>query len=146
MTRDGVERPGRQALRSAVCSLTTVLVVPQGFTLSVSGTLAATIVQRGAVAVIDIWLFVVGAALSFCLLALVSGGVARSGARPQLALSGVAMLNVLPVAVIPAAVQCAALIADRGLGFLLAGALATGLYIGLLGVVAAFLPGKPHGT
>lgn len=120
------------------------LVVPQGFTLSVSGTLAATIVQRGAATVTDIWLFAVGAGLSFCLLALMSGSVARSGTRPQLVLSRVAMLNVLPVAVIPAATQCAALVADRGLSFLLAGPLATGFFVAPLGVVVAFLPGKPN--
>ena len=147
MTLDrGGKPPCWYALRSVVCGLTTLLVVPQGFTLSVSGTLAAAIVQRGAVAVIDIWLFAVGAGVSFCLLALMSGSVSRSGPRPPLALSRVAVLNVVPVAVIPAAVQCAALVADRGLSFLLAGALATVLYVALLGCVAACLGGKPRAT
>ena len=52
-------------------------------------------------------------------------------------LSRAMVLNVLPVVVIPAAVGCAALVPSRPVSFLLAGGLASGLYVVLLAVVAA---------
>ena len=79
--------------------------------------------------------------MSFCLLAVLSGSAIHGGPAAQVSLSRAAVLNVLPVAVIPAAVGCAVLVPSRLLDFLLAGALASGLYVVLLGLVAAYLRG-----
>jgi len=135
IARGGAGRAGDGGLRAAVRRLTIQLAAPQGFTLSIGGTLAATVGQRGASDLLDVWLFVMGAGLSFCLLALMSGSALR-GAPRGVPVSGAAVLNVLPVVVVPTAVGCAALVAPRPLGFLAAGALASGVYVTLLGVIA----------
>jgi hypothetical protein len=49
-------------LRCAVRGLTAQLAAAQGFTLSIGGTLAATIGQRGGSDLFDVWLFVAGRA------------------------------------------------------------------------------------
>jgi hypothetical protein len=77
-----------------------------------------------------------GAGLSFCLLALMSGSALRAGPGRGVPVSRAAALNVLPVVVVPAAVGCAALITSRPFGFLAAGALASGAYVTLLGFIA----------
>ena len=55
MPLDCVDRPGEGGLRGAVRCLTAQLAVPQGFTLSVGGTLAATIGQHGTPGPFDVW-------------------------------------------------------------------------------------------
>ena len=119
----------------SVRGLTSTLVVPQGFTLSIAGTLAGTIGQRGTTRLLDVWLFVVGAGFSFCLLAIVSGNVRNDSPSRPLPIFGKATLNILPIAVMPAAVVSAGRIANSAAGFFVAGALATGLYVGLLAIV-----------
>ena len=138
MPLDRVDSQGRRGLRWAVRGLTAQLAVPQGFTLSVGGTLAATIGQHGTPGLFDVWLFAVGAGASYCLLAMLSGSATRSGPPDHVPPSRALVLNVLPVVVIPTAVGCAALVPSRPLAFLLAGALASGLYVVLLGVIAAY--------
>jgi hypothetical protein len=123
-------------LRYALRGLTAQLAAPQGFTLSIGGTLAATVGQRGVSDLFDVWLYVMGAGLSFCLLALMSGSALRAGPGRGVPVSRAAVLNVLPVVVVPAAVGCAALITSRPFGFLAAGALASGVYVTLLGFIA----------
>lgn len=71
---------------------------------------------------------------------MLSGSALRAGPAGQIPLSRAMVLNVSPVVVIPAAVGCAALVPSRPLRFLLAGALASGLYVVVLGVVAAHGP------
>jgi hypothetical protein len=142
MPLDRVDSQGRRGLRWAVRGLTAQLAVPQGFTLSVGGTLAATIGQHGTPGLFDVWLFALGAGVSFCLLALMSGSATRSSPADRVPLSRALVLNVLPVVVIPTAVGCAALVPSRPLDFLLAGALASGLYVVWLGVIAAFGRGR----
>ena len=132
-------RPDGEALplrpHFALRDLTSALVVPQGFTLSIAGTLAGTIGQRGIPHIFDVWMFVVGAGLSFCVLAILSGNT-RGSARPRpLSISGKATLNLVPIAVMPGAVVGAGFIPNPSVGFLVAGVLASGLYVALLAVV-----------
>jgi hypothetical protein len=135
MTRGNTGRPRGDGLGYAVRGLTVQLAVPQGFTLSIGGTLAAAIGQRGTSDLFDVWLYVVGAGLSFCLLALASGSALGARAGRTGSVSRATVLNVLPVVVVPAAVGAAALIASRPFAFLVAGAVASGAYVTLLGIV-----------
>lgn len=129
--------PSLQMFRGAVRMVATTLIVPQGFTLSIAGTLAATINHRGRAELLDVWLFLVGAGFVFCLLALVSGCTSRTADSRGGPISGVAVVNVVPVAAMPAAVVGAAWIPADGPGFLTAGALAVVLYVtALAGLVA----------
>jgi hypothetical protein len=141
MPFERVDNPREGGLRRVVRGLTVQLAVPQGFTLSVGGTLAVTIGQHGTPGLLDVWLFAVGAGVSFCLLAVLSGSALQGGPVEQVSLPRAAVLNVLPVVVIPAAVGCAALVSSQQLDFLLAGALASGLYVLLLGLVATYARG-----
>jgi hypothetical protein len=139
MPFDRVDSPHEGGLRRVMRGLTVQLAVPQGFTLSVGGTLAVTIGQHGTPTLWDVWLFAVGAGVSFCLIAVLSGSAQRPGSAGHVSLSRAAVLNVLPVIVIPAAVGLAVLVPSRQWDFLIAGALASGLYVVLLGLVATYL-------
>lgn len=111
----------------------TMLAAPQGFTLSIAGTLAATIGQRGVPGLLPVWLFVVGSSAGFCLLALAVGAASR--ARAELAaggLSGRAVLNAAPLAVVPFAVGGSSWIPNALGAYVAAGALATTSYVVIL--------------
>lgn len=127
-------------MRVAVRDLTRMLVVPHGFTLSIAGTLAATVADRGGAGVMDVWLFVLGAGLGFCALAAVSGAAtSRPGRRASEppAATGAVVFNLAPLAVVPGAGLGSSWTASHGLGFLLAGLIATIAYVALLGLVVA---------
>jgi hypothetical protein len=130
----------------ALRDLTALLAVPQGFTLSVSGTLAACIGQRGTAALLDVWLFAIGAAVGFCSLALLTARAPRSAPNGTIDMSRVAVLNALPVVVIPAAVGATVWIASTAVAFLVAGALTAGLYVALLACVVARVRRPPRPT
>jgi hypothetical protein len=80
-------------------------------------------------------LFVAGAGCSFSLLAIASGNARNDSPLRTLPIFGKATLNILPIVVMPAAVVSASRIANSAAGFFVAGALATGLYVGLLAIV-----------
>lgn len=112
--------------------LVSALVVPQGFTLSIAGTLAATISQRGMPGIFDVWLFVVGASLSFAVLAVLGGSLRTTARSRPLLVTGTRSLNVVPVAAMPGATLGAGLIPNSAAGYFVAGILASALYIVLL--------------
>ena len=59
--------------RGAIRGITHMLVVPQGFALSMTGVFAITAGHRGFPGPTAIWLFVTGAGAAFCGVSLVSG-------------------------------------------------------------------------
>lgn len=105
VTPDPAEEEGEGVpharLGFSVRGLTSMLVIPQGFTLSIAGTLAGTIGQRGITRLRDVWLFVVGAGFSFCLLAIASGNARNDSPSRPLPIFGKATLNILPIAGVP---------------------------------------------
>lgn len=52
--------------QNVVRGLTHMLVVPQGFTLSVTGVFAIMVGHRGFPGPVVIWLFILGSGLGFC--------------------------------------------------------------------------------
>ena len=117
---------------------TSMLAAPQGFTLSVAGTLAATIGQRDVAGLLEVWLFVVGGSAGFCLVAVAGGVLHRPGPRGGLSVSRRAVLNVAPVAVVPVAVGGSLRIPSDPLAFLVAGGLATTCYVVMLTLLLWF--------
>lgn len=115
--------------RSTARGVLRKIAAPQGFTLSVGGTLAGTIAERETTQVFDIWLFVVGGSASFCLLVLITSGTSRTRHYATASLSGLTMLNLLPIVVMPTALVIASSVPGRHLGIAVAGALTTGLYL-----------------
>jgi hypothetical protein len=121
--------PGRVAVRG----ITHMLVVPQGFSLSVTGVFAITVGHRGFSAPVAIWLFIVGAGLGFCCVTWASGAHRETSIRP-VSIVGLAMMNLLPAVVVPAACGASWWISDKLAGFLVAGACASVFYLaGLAG-------------
>jgi hypothetical protein len=114
--------------RGAIRGITHMLVVPQGFTLSVTGVFAITIGHRGFPGPAAIWLFVTGTGAAFCGVGLVSGAFRETSNRP-VSITGLALANLLPAAVVPAACCASWWIGNRAASFLTAGAAASVFYL-----------------
>ncbi|MCW2759714.1 MAG: hypothetical protein JWO46_3460 [Nocardioidaceae bacterium] len=92
------------------------LAVPHGFTLSAGGALAIMVERDPDPGPVALWLFVVAASIGFCLITVVSGAHRSRPARP-VAISGLALLNLTPVVVVPVAVLAGWWIASPALAF-----------------------------
>ncbi|MGD9526488.1 hypothetical protein [Pseudonocardia sp.] len=134
--RGGRAARGIGGLRTATREAGLLLGAPQGFTLSVAGTLAAVVGQRGMPGPWAAWLFVTGAGLGFCALLLAVGAHHERAVHPPGGLRGGAVFNLLPVAVVPAAVLGTTWIATGAVAFFVAGAIAVIGYLVLLGALA----------
>ena len=116
----------------AIRALTQVLAVPQGFTLSVAGTLTATIGHYGHPGFLAVWLFVAGSGVGFCTMALATSAH-RTRPPSGAPVLGAAILNIAPVFVVPAAVAVSWWLKPTGLSFFIAGLVAMIGYISWLG-------------
>lgn len=116
------------SLRDNLRATTRMLLVPQGFTLSVSGAWVALAGQRGYPGLLPIWLFLLGAGASFALCALISGAhrTHRSYEAPS---AGAAVFNLTPLVVVPLSVSVGGVVGDHRLAFFTCGALTVGAYI-----------------
>jgi hypothetical protein len=126
----------------AVRGLVHMLVVPQGFTLSVTGTFAITLGHRGFPGPVVIWLFVVAAGLGFCGTTWISGAQREAPGRP-VSIAGLAMMNLLPAAVVPAACSASWWISGTSASFLLAGACTSVFYLAGLAAFLVVLHPRP---
>lgn len=120
---------------AAIRGITHMLVVPQGFSLSVTGVFAITVGHRGFPGPVVIWLFMVGAGFGFCFVTLASEAHRETSSRP-VSIVGMAMMNLLPAVVVPAACTASWWIGDKPACFLIAGACASVFYLAGL---AAFI-------
>ncbi len=105
-----------------------MLVVPQGFTLSVTGVFAITLGHLGYPGPAGIWLFVAGAAAGFCGVTLASGAH-REVSNRAVSITGPALLNLLPILVIPTACGATWWVSSDSVAFLAAGICAAALYV-----------------
>jgi hypothetical protein len=112
-----------------------MLVVPQGFSLSVTGVYAITVGHRGFPGPVAIWLFIVGSGLGFCCVTWASGAHRETSTQP-VSIGGMAMMNLLPTAVVPAACSASWWISGKPACFFVAGACASVFYLAGL---AAFI-------
>lgn len=117
---------------ASVRGITHMLVVPQGFTLSVAGVLALAIGHRGFPGLLAIWLFIAGATIGFCAITLVSGAHTEASNR-HVSIVGMALMNLLPILVVPAACAASWWVSDKPAAFFIAGFCSTVLYVGGLG-------------
>ncbi len=114
--------------RDALIGLSHMLAMPQGFTLSVAGTVAIMIGHRGFPGPLAVWLFVVGAAGAFSAIAVVVGAHLEPSNNP-VTVVGLALLNVTPVVIVPLACLIAWWIPGDAAAFAVAGAATSGLYV-----------------
>lgn len=89
-----------QLIHSTLPSVARQLVVPQGYSLSMTGVFAILLEHRPHPGPTAIWLFIVGATLGFSIVVRASGAH-RSSSALQLA-SGYQLFNLSSVAVVPA--------------------------------------------
>lgn len=106
------------------------MMLPQGFTLSVAGTLATMICQRSDISPCAIWLFVVGAGCSYGLINLTSKPGGEPTARNPV--GGFRLVNLTPILVVPIATRSAGLIHCTPAAFACAGFVVVTVYVGAL--------------
>lgn len=86
--------------RSTAVGLAQMLIVPQGFTLAVAGSLTICVGQHGFPGAVGIWLFVAGAAVGYWCVVVFVGAVREPVHRP-VGIVGLGLLNVTAVFVVP---------------------------------------------
>lgn len=119
----------------------TTLVIPQGYTLSIAGSIAVGVRRYGFPTTISTIAFVAGAVAAFVLL----GGLVATKLRnpADIRLSFWACVNVMPIVTIAIVIGGVQIIPNPAAGFAVAGFLAAGSYIAL---VSGFLNlvGRPN--
>lgn len=93
-------RAAGRAWHSTAVELSHLLVVPQGFTVAVAGSVAVGVGRHGFAGPFGVWLFVVEAGVAYCLVVLMVGALHRRVEQPG-GIVGGALLNVTPVLVVP---------------------------------------------
>lgn len=109
-----------------------MLVGPQGFTLSVGGTLAVLIGRRGYPGVVGIWPFVIAAGVGFAVAARATAADSHDEGGGRIV--GPSVYNFTPVVIVPVVPTVAAWLPNDDLAFALAGALVTSSYVACFGV------------
>jgi hypothetical protein len=118
-------------LATTIRSVVQQIVIPQGFTLSITGPIAIMNGHRCQAGPIAIWLFIVGAGIGYSTAGLASGAHHRlvsSRSQPQ-PITGLSVLSVVPVLVVPVAAGAAWWIPDPRVAFATAGFVATAGYV-----------------
>lgn len=118
----------RRSWRASAVGLTHMLVVPQGFTLAVGGSLAICVGHHGYPGPVGVWLFVAGASLGYCALILVLGA-ARPKVSTPVGIVGLALFNVAAVVVVPVATLAGWWISNADLAYFVSGLVVHLLYI-----------------
>jgi hypothetical protein len=86
--------------RSTAVGLAQMLIVPQGFTLAVAGSVTICVGRHGFPGPVGVWLFVAGAALGYWLVVAVVGALGEPVHQP-VGIVGLGLLNVTAVFVVP---------------------------------------------
>jgi hypothetical protein len=134
-SEDKAARETDAGLAATVRAIVQQIVIPQGFTLSITGTIAIMNGHRFQAGPIAIWLFILGAGAGYSTAALAAGAHRRSASsRPQ-PITGLPVLNVVPVIVVPVAVAAAWWIPDPGVAFAAAGFVATAGYVSAFALI-----------
>ena len=118
-------------MRSSLRLVSRNLVIPHGFTLCTAGVFGTMIGERGYPGPLGIWLFVLAGGLGFCVVA-GAAGVHRDAAARTDPVTGHAVFNLAPAAVVPCVYGLQANVGSARLAFPLSGFLTVVLYIGSL--------------
>jgi hypothetical protein len=130
-------------IRATAQAVTTSLVVPHGYTLSISGTLAGIVHYKGTPNILQISAFTLGGSVTFCALVLISGSYQTVNNDRRLAVPSVAMFNFSPVVITPISVGVAALVPRKEGAFFVGALAATCTYVLLISLMIALgLPAR----
>lgn len=86
--------------RSTAVGLAQMLIVPQGFTLAVAGSVTICVGRHGFPGPVAVWFFVAGAAIGYWLVVLTIGALGEPVHQP-VGVVGLGLLNVTAVFVVP---------------------------------------------
>jgi hypothetical protein len=117
--------------RQQLVRVVTTLVIPQGYTLSIAGGFSAAVYRYGYPSFFEVWGFVAGAVLAFCVLVLFGGQRAHE-LVPEMPLGPRALFNVVALGSVPLAAGACYAIPWPLLGFPVAGMIAAGGYAALV--------------
>ena len=123
MDQIGVEPevPGwGRSWRSTAVGLAQMLIVPQGFTLAVAGSIAICLGRHGFPGPVGVWLFVAGAAVGYWVVVLLIGALGDAVHQP-VGIVGVGLLNVTAVFVVPLVTLANWWIPNEDVAFLVTG-------------------------
>lgn len=110
------------------------LVVPHGFTLCVAGVLTTSVGERGFPGAMAVWLFIVGAGLTFSITLLLTNGH-REGVPSSPPIMGSAVFNLTPIGVVPLVWVSSRWIHNADVAFACAGALTVAFYLAALALL-----------
>ena len=123
-------------LRTATRPTVQTLAIPNGFTLTIGGTLAFAVGRDGYPGWLAVWLFVVGGCVAFCIAAALSNAH-RDRDDTAGPVCGPTVFNLVPVVVVPIVEIATNWIGFADAQFALAGFLAVGLYVSGFGALTA---------
>lgn len=130
---------GGRTWRSTAVGLTHLLVLPQGFTLAIAGSLAICLGRHGYPGPVGVWLFVAGASAGYCLLVLGLGAL-RPTVNQPVGIIGLALFNVSAVVVVPLVALVTWWIPDADIAYLVTGLGVHVTYIPLVAATIVLLP------
>lgn len=122
----------------ALRGVTHQVALPQGFTLSVTGTFGTVIGQRGFPGPLAVWMFVLGAGLALTAI-VIATGAHRARHVQHFRVSGLALINITPLGVVPLASVCSWWIGNDNIALLSAGLAAVSLYLAGTALVVVLL-------
>ncbi|MEO8519676.1 MAG: hypothetical protein ABI438_10850 [Dermatophilaceae bacterium] len=129
---------GDSSWRSTAVGLTHMLVLPQGFTLAIAGSLTICLGRHGYPGPLGVWLFVAGASAGYCLLVLAFGALRPTVSQP-VGIVGLALLNVTAVVVVPLVALLGWWIPNADLAYLVTGLAVHLTYIPLVAATIILL-------
>jgi len=136
---------GGPSWRSTAVGLTHMLVLPQGFTLAIAGSLTICLGRHGYPGPLGVWLFVAGASAGYCLLILAFAALRPTVSQP-VGIVGLGLLNVTAVVVVPLVALLSWWIPNADLANLVTGLAVHLTYIPLVATTIVLLsrPAQQH--
>ena len=116
--------------RSTAVGLAQMLIVPQGFTLAVAGSVTICVGRHGFPGPVGVWFFVAGAAVGYWLVVLAVGALSEGDHQP-VGIVGLGLLNVTAVLVVPLVTLANWWIPNEDVAFLVTGLAVHATYIPL---------------
>lgn len=134
---------GGRPWRTTAMGLTHLLVLPQGFTLAIAGSLAICLGRHGYPGPLGVWLFVVGASAGYCLQVLALGALRPTVSQP-VGIVGLALLNVIAVGVVPLVTLAGWWVPNGDLAYFVTGLAVHLTYIPLMATAIVVLAHRPQ--
>lgn len=135
----GANEPQGRSWRQTTTELAHLISIPQGFTVAVAGSVAQCVGRHGFPGFLAVWLLVVGATLSYCLVVIAVGALRRPINQPG-GIVGFALLNAAAVVVVPLVALASWWIPDQNWAYFVTGCAVHLTYLPIVAVTVTLLP------